>query len=284
MTSLAAAPPLPFYLPAAHGARLCIYHAPAPGQRCLGGLVYVAPFAEEMNRSRRMAALQAQALAQAGVGVLLIDLYGCGDSAGELAEASWAMWRDDVSLAIDWLRQRTGAPVGLWGLRLGALLALEVARRRATELALLLLWNPVVDAQAYMTQFLRLQLAAGLGNAGPQAASSVAALRAQLQQGQLLEVGGYELNGALVASIDDLRADAPPPPELPLHWLELVRDPALPLPPGCARLAQAWSVRPETVAGPAFWSTPEVTTCAALIEASCTRVRAALEHAHAHRL
>lgn len=279
MKPLAAAP-LPFYLSAAHGERLCLYHAPAAHRPCLGGLVYVAPFAEEMNRSRRMAALQAQALAQQGVGVLLIDLYGCGDSAGELAEASWATWRDDIGLAIDWLQQRMHAPVGLWGLRLGALLALEVARLRAADLALLLLWNPLADAQAYMTQFLRLQLAAGLGSACGQAANSVTALRAQLQQGQLLEVGGYELNGALVASIDGLQATALPPPGLPLHWLELVRDAALPLAPGSARLAQAWSLTPQTVTGPAFWSTPEVATCPALIEASCAWVRTTLEHAH----
>lgn len=280
MKPLAAAPPLPFYLSAAHGGRLCLYHAPAAHGPCLGGLVYVAPFAEEMNRSRRMAALQAQALARQGVGVLLIDLYGCGDSAGELAEASWAVWRDDIGLAIDWLQQRTHAPVGLWGLRLGALLALEVARLRAADLGLLLLWNPLADAQAYMTQFLRLQLAAGMGSASGPAANSVAALRAQLQQGQLLEVGGYELNGALVASIDGLQATALPPPGLPLHWLELVRDPALPLAPASARLAQAWSVTPQTVTGPAFWSTPEVTTCPALIAASCAWVRTTLEHAH----
>lgn len=46
-----------------------------------GSIVYIHPFAEEMNKSRRMAALQARALTLAGFAVLQLDLIGCGDEA-----------------------------------------------------------------------------------------------------------------------------------------------------------------------------------------------------------
>ncbi|MBN9422686.1 MAG: alpha/beta hydrolase, partial [Candidatus Accumulibacter sp.] len=116
-----------FFLPATSGQRYCLFHRPATEGAARGALVYVHPFAEEMNKSRRMAAVQARALAAAGYAVLQIDLHGCGDSSGDFADASWAGWLDDVELACAWLRARCAAPLWLWGLRSGCLLAAEAA-------------------------------------------------------------------------------------------------------------------------------------------------------------
>ena len=41
-------PAEPFFLDSAHGQRFCLYHAPQG--HCRGALVYVHPFAEEMNK------------------------------------------------------------------------------------------------------------------------------------------------------------------------------------------------------------------------------------------
>jgi len=76
-------PAEPFFLKTATGKRFCLYHAPASGRKCPGVFIYVHPFGDEMNKSRRMAALQARAFAESGFGVLQIDLYGCGDSAAD---------------------------------------------------------------------------------------------------------------------------------------------------------------------------------------------------------
>jgi len=63
-------------------------------------VVFAQPFVEEMNKSRRMAALQARALAGQGWAVLLPDLLGCGDSPGDKGDARWTAWVDDsVALA-----------------------------------------------------------------------------------------------------------------------------------------------------------------------------------------
>ena len=115
------------------GCRFALHHRPAGPPR--GLVVYVHPFAEEMNKSRRMAALQSRALAEAGFAVLQLDLMGCGDSDGELLDASWAQWVADVVFACGWLRQQylpsgpDTVPLWLWGLRAGALLAADAARQ-----------------------------------------------------------------------------------------------------------------------------------------------------------
>ena len=50
-------------------------------------------------------ASQARALAQAGYGVLQVDLLGCGDSTGDFADATWAAWLDDAQAAHRWLAE-----------------------------------------------------------------------------------------------------------------------------------------------------------------------------------
>ena len=83
----------------------CLFY-PAQSHVVRGLVLYIHPFAEEMNKSRRMAALQARAFAQAGYAVLQIDLHGCGDSAGDFGDATWEHWIDDVVQGCHWLRQR----------------------------------------------------------------------------------------------------------------------------------------------------------------------------------
>ena len=113
-----------FFLKTGSGERFCLYHRPHPDRECRGVLIYVHPFGDEMNKSRRMAAMQARAFAAIGFGVLQIDLFGCGDSSGEFLDARWNIWKHDLATARNWLENRVTVPVSLWGLRLGALLAL----------------------------------------------------------------------------------------------------------------------------------------------------------------
>jgi exosortase A-associated hydrolase 2 len=265
----------PFFLKAAAGERYCLFH-PAAGA-CRGGLVYVPPFGEEMNKSRRMAALQARALAAQGIAVLQIDLYGTGESSGDFADARWALWLADVALGCQWLSARLGRPVGLWGLRLGALLALDYARLQQAQGAPLpqrmLLWQPVHSGSAYLTQFLRLRTANDMLGGGDGQKSGTAALREQLRAGQALEVAGYELAPELAGALDALDLAQMAPPPCPLHWLDVVAAEGRPLTPASARLVAAWqaqgaTLHAQTVAGPAFWGSQEIASCPALLEAS----------------
>jgi exosortase A-associated hydrolase 2 len=260
------APAEAFFLATPLGARYCLFHAPQGA--CRGALLYVHPFAEEMNKSRRMAAVQARALAALGYGVLQIDLQGCGDSEGDFADARWEHWKADLGAAGAWLRERLGQPVGLWGVRLGALLALDYAR--GAPVAHLLLWQPVLQGAAYMTQFLRLRVAGAMLDASNAAGGGTRELRAQLQSGQVLEIAGYLLAPQLAASIDALDA-AQLAPSCPTHWIEIVAAPERALAPAAARVAAAWGEPPvmhRVVCAP-FWSTQEITESDVLVAATC---------------
>lgn len=255
-----------FFLDTPLGARYCLFHAPSGA--CRGALVYIHPFAEEMNKSRRMAAQQARALAALGYGVLQIDLAGCGDSDGEFEDARWEHWKSDVGAACAWLQQRLGRPVGLWGLRLGALLALDYARGAPVER--LLLWQPVLQGSAFLTQFLRLRVAGGMLDAAETASGGTRELRAQLQAGEALEIAGYLLSPQLAASIDALDA-AQLAPACHTDWIEVVAAPERPIPPAAQRAASAWSAQPamHKVVGAPFWSTQEIAESDDLVAATC---------------
>lgn len=265
-------PAQPFFLDAAPGKRFCLYHPSAPQIPCRGAFVYVHPFAEEMNKSRRMAALQSRALAARGYAVLQIDLYGCGDSSGDFAEARWDIWKQDVAAAHAWLCRESGVTAGLWGLRLGALLALDVAATTA-GIARLLLWQPVLRGETFLTQFLRLRLAADmLAGQAPQE-QGTSALRERLRAGAAVEVAGYMLAPALAEAIDAADAASLAPPQR-ADWIELSQQSGHEPPPAATRLQQAWrsqgtALQARVVSAPAFWLSQEIMESPALLAATC---------------
>ena len=254
---------LPFFLQADQGERFCLYHQPSPGTGVLGAILYVHPFAEELNKSRRMAALQARAYADAGYGVLQMDLYGCGDSSGDFGDARWQLWLADIALGWQWLARNAPAPAYLWGLRLGGLLALQFAEQAQPAPVGLVLWQPVISGRAHLHQFMRLQNAARLFGA-PQPAVA--------QRPDANEIAGYMLATQLADEMK--RTEAATPPPCAVQWLELATPPQpASLQPASALLLERWECEGAKVDayplhGEPFWSTPEIAEVPTLIQAT----------------
>jgi exosortase A-associated hydrolase 2 len=265
----------PFFLESPRGPLYCLYTSPATSA-VVGGVLYLHPFAEEMHKSRRMAALQARALAAQGYAVLQVDLTGCGDSAGDFGDASWQIWREDAQCALVWLRNQVSGPLILWGLRIGATLAVDMAAAR-DDIKLLLLWQPVIAGDQFLNQFLRIKLAGEL-LAGSAAMSGTRKLRTQLEEtGEPVEVSGYGLSPAMAREMSSI-ALTDRPPRCAVVWLEVGEDGGEGLLPPSRRVVDAWrqagiSVNARSLAGPPFWITQEIFTSPELIEASCAALR-----------
>jgi uncharacterized protein len=247
--------------------RLYLYHRATGKPR--GAVLYVPPFAEEMNKSRRMVALHSRSLANQGFDVLLIDLLGCGDSSGDFGDATWHAWIEDLRFAVDWLSARSSAELWLWGLRAGALLA-YAALPLLSAPAKLLLWQPVTSGRAHLQQFLRLKAASDMLDGG--ARGAVATLREQLATGRSVYVAGYNLNPGLASGIESALL-LPPPPCVKALWFEVSSREAPALPPASEAIVAAWrnagmDIRTEVCSGPAFWQTTEIEDAPNLIQAS----------------
>ena len=254
-----------------------------------GSVLVVHAFAEEMNKTRAAAADGARALAAAGFAVLQIDLAGCGDSAGEFEDATWAAWLADLADGWAWLAAHAGGPRWVWGTRMGALLADQFASACRPAADGLLLWQPVVNGAQHLGQFLRLKTVNSLLREATNSATTPVARvaqpspRADLAAGRAIEVAGYCLTPDLADAIEAARlgtqaaGDARAPSRV--RWFEVSSQPGATLSPVAAKVAERWrsagsDVEVVTVAGSAFWQTLEIERCGALVDATVEALRA----------
>lgn len=237
-----------------------------PVERARGVVIAVAPFAEEMNKARRMMALQARRFQVAGYTVVLQDPLGCGDSGGDFADATWTTWVADLQDCIEAEAQRFGIAPVLWGVRLGAVIVSEVAHR-VPDCERLIFWQPVVSGDQALNQFLRLRIASELASAERE---RVADLRERLAAGEVLEVGGYELRPELALPLAQATLTPPRRPGI-VDWFELSAAAREALSPGGARAVESWCqagwrVSAHCIAGDPFWATQEIAVVPELIE------------------
>lgn len=263
----------PFFLDTSRGKRFCLYHPPAKPSPKGDAILYIHPFAEEMNKSRHMVALQSRAFAETGIGVLQIDLYGCGDSEGDFADADWEIWKQDISCARQWLLQQGFVSIHLWGLRLGALLALDCAREATQAFTQFILWQPVLNGQSFLTQFLRLQLGNELVNTDGGVKSNGKQLRERLNDGNAVEIAGYTLAPALAATIDSLKINQLTTVNQTIHWFEIIPQAGREQAPAGRAVIEEWQqagvdVGLTLVPGLPFWATQEISECPELVIAT----------------
>ena len=263
------------FLEGVQGSVFHVVHPPQPGP-ARGCVLYVHPFAEELNKSRRMAALQARRLAAAGFAVMIPDLHGCGDSAGDFGDARWNVWLQELDLCRDWLRQRYIGPTIVWGLRGGCLLLADWLLVREIDPAATVFWQPLSHGELFLNQFLRLRMAAGMIGGNKE---TTAQLRARLNAGEKLEVAGYTLSPGLAAKLATLRLN--PPPAGAVIWLEVITGDSIELLPASQRIVEIWrrqgiTVDTAAVSGEPFWITQEVSEVPALLEVTVERLSALL--------
>lgn len=195
----------PFFLQGSAGKLFALHLQSADGAAAEKGVLFFPPFAEEMNKSRRMVSLQARRMAASGYQVLLVDLYGTGDSEGDFEDARWEIWRDDMRSAAGWMAEQGVRSCCLWGLRLGTLLAVEIEAELQSLVNGLLLWQPVLKGETYLTQFLRLRIASEMMTGGVPLTTQK--LRDTFGAGEAIEIAGYTLHPDLAKSIDAASAD-----------------------------------------------------------------------------
>jgi exosortase A-associated hydrolase 2 len=243
-------------------------------------VVVVPPFAEEMNRARRMFALQARLLADRGIGTVVFDLFGTGDSEGDFGDASWEDWCEDTVRVCGWARERAG-DWGLIALRSGALLAAEVGRC-GVEFRKVVLWAPIIEGRAILRQLMRLHAAAFM-NAASSVGGGTEELQRRIAAGHSVEIAGYTISARLAGDLSRARIDGlARSPGATVDWFEIVAGADLPIPPGAERgiaeLARHGArVSAHAVHDQPFWSLPEITVAPRLARATADRLVASFD-------
>ncbi len=152
---------------------------------------------------------------------------------------------------------------------------LDYATQASRAVDRFILWQPAMNGQAWLTQWLRLRLVGQMvdGDGSQEQTGSMQALRATLAQGHCLEVAGYELAPEMAAAIDAVDGAALAPAGCMVDWFDVVAGAGRPVAPATAKLVADWQRRQivlqhHQVVGQAFWALPEISACPALISAT----------------
>lgn len=131
-----------------------VYHPPRTSTARRAGVVLCYPFGQEYMRAHRAFRQLALLLSGAGFHVMRFDYSSTGDSSGDGREASLARWTIDAAIAADELKDTADVTrVSFVGLRLGAAVAALAAASRK-DVDEVVLWDPVVDGAAHVTELL----------------------------------------------------------------------------------------------------------------------------------
>jgi alpha-beta hydrolase superfamily lysophospholipase len=189
----------PIYFGAQGRTLLGFFHPPGQVPRRDTAVLLCAPIGTDHQRSDLPFRHLAERLAAMGFPCLRFDLSATGDSGGEEPSAGLVRsWLDDVGLAVDELRTRSGAhAVSIVGLRLGATLA-QVAAAERGDVDSIVLWSPCVSGAGYVTEVTRLhtlytRIEPHVGKAPRPAADGAEALGMFLPRVLIDELGRLDL-------------------------------------------------------------------------------------------
>lgn len=276
--------------------------------------VFFPPYGDEMNQTRRMVRLTAEALAAQGVGSCVFDLKGTGDSTADFSQASVGAWLDDCRTIVEPLAQES-LPLVFIGCRLGVALAVQTSTLLARPVATLVGWAPLWKGGQQLSGLLRAarmaRLARGRGaqneeGASPDEATGPSPAHGQETQGarvrtnpvedgtavvdpkerwargEAARLAGYPVSARLAEELEALDATAAPQAQrAALFELRAlgVEDPAQ-ISEAMKNRVRAWSeqgVRTEAtvLAAPSFWNVVDLVDVPELVEATVRAVTAA---------
>jgi pimeloyl-ACP methyl ester carboxylesterase len=142
----------PYYFGDSQKPLFGVYHLPRSERIRNVGVVMCYPAGQEYMLSHRALKQLSTLLSKAGFHVMRFDYYGTGDSSGDSREVNLDLWKSNIHVAIEELKDSSGVKkVVLMGLRLGAALTVATSIER-TDITDLVLWDPVVNGKAYIDQ------------------------------------------------------------------------------------------------------------------------------------
>ena len=161
-------------------------------------VIFVPPFAEEMNRSKRMYVLCARLLADAGIHSICFDFAGTGDSSGEWGDFDYSDWKNNLINVYQYAKKST-PNVSLITLRDSALISLDLIKQAEIQVNKCVLWDPMDSGEVLTRQLIRMKIANAM-------TSDFKKITTQevldgIEQAGYLEVAGYHISSDLMTSL-----------------------------------------------------------------------------------
>jgi exosortase A-associated hydrolase 2 len=172
-----------------------LHYASSPSNSI--GIIYCHPFAEEKNMSHSLVVKSCRKFAKSGFHVMRFDFSGCGDSEGDLKDSTVSDWQYDLNQAIKIFKAEVGIEkYYLWGLRMGAGIAIMHAKNDE-QTAGLILWQPPLNFSIHIKQFLRRAFSTEITKKTPK---SIVRTSYESVSDELKYIIGYPISKKLISS------------------------------------------------------------------------------------
>jgi exosortase A-associated hydrolase 2 len=252
------AAPLAFYHRTGGQELFCLLRGPRPARKAV---LFVPPFLEEMNRCRRLMTETALLLDTHGVGSLLFDLPGTGDSSGDLEHQTWDSWTRTVDSMSQLAQQMFGVQPIIVAIRAGALLLHDSIFAAKQPLVLA---APLLNGAQQIRLWAR-SAAASAREMGQSLDAKTVEVNAS--SGAPILVSGYEVPGDIVQPMAAIDLSTPEKwrTRTDIHILQIQ---------GAAGNAGMPDARLHAVAGPSVWAQVEPESATAWARAIADAVEA----------
>ena len=167
-----------------------------------GAVILVPPFAEEMNRSRRMYVLCARLLANNGIHAVIFDFSGTGDSSGEWGQFCYSDWMGDIKHVYTHCSSFADN-VSFIALRFGALILSDVVSQSDIDVDRCIFWDPIENGEILIRQLIRIKIAAAMADESKKLTTKE--ILDDIESMGYLESGGYKISKSLIDDINSKR-------------------------------------------------------------------------------
>ena len=191
------------YIQTSHNSQIFLAHCipSQPLSSVKGGraVIFVPPFAEEMNRSKRMYVLCSRLLADSGVHAFCFDYSGTGDSSGEWGDFSYSDWVEDLNQIYKYATNLS-SKVSFIALRFGALVLADAIDQCDMDVDRCVFWDPIENGEILTRQLIRIKIAAAMADESKKLTTKE--ISQNIQETGYLESGGYYLSKSLIDDIN----------------------------------------------------------------------------------
>ena len=213
------------YIQTNHRSHLFLAHYspvnPSSGSNQAQAIILVPPFAEEMNRAKRMYVLCARMLANSGYHVFFFDHSGTGDSSGEWGDFTYQDWLSDLT-TIWQFANNIASDVSFIALRFGALLLADALANQQLVAEKCIFWDPIENGEILTRQLVRMKIAAAMADDAKKITSKE--VMQAMQEKGFLESAGYHITHDMYEQINTKKLAndiASLIEKVDLHWMML---------------------------------------------------------------
>ena len=263
------------FLPSSQNSQIFLAHY-SPADNNLAAerkaVIFVPPFAEEMNRSRRMYVLCARLLAGIGIDCVCFDYAGTGDSEGKWGSFSIVDWQENLKDVYQSVCQTGISDISLIGVRFAALQIAHTLAAAELKINKCVLWDPIESGETYMRQLIRMKIAAAMAEESKKI--STKDVLAEVEEQGSIEIGGYLLTDTMINTINELSLSGTIDKLIAatdLHWMTLsrVNREGAATTPACVPKDLVDKLSMHLIRDTKFWMQQEVTISPLLLRSTC---------------